>query len=89
MRAADFGHVIQTQPEGLAGIAQRRQPRTECFLQWFGERDGLPRGPPPEVVSGPGGIGLWAANHCKTCSAGKVETCHEGIAAGCEFSTPA
>ena len=83
------GHFIQTQPEGLAGIAQRRQPRTECFLQWFGERDGHPRGPPSEVVSNRDGIGLRAANHCKICSAGKMETCHQRIAAGREFSTPA
>ena len=32
---------------------------------------------------------LRTANHCKICSVGKVETCHERIAAGCEFSTPA
>ena len=83
------GHVIQTQPEGLAGIAQRRQPSTECFLQWFGERDGHPRGPPSEVVSNRDGFGLQAANHCKICSAGKVETCHQRISASCDFSTPA
>ena len=61
----------------------------KALLQWFGERDGLPCGPPVEVVSGRGGIGLRAANRCKPYSAGKVETCHERIAEGCEFTTPA
>ena len=83
------GHLIQTRPEGLAGIARRRQPPTVRFRYWFGERDGHPRGPPSEVVFNRDGIGLRAANHCKNCSAGKMETCHRRIAAGCDFSTPA
>ena len=70
-----------------------RHPRGHTACRAHGARatprvDGFPRGLPSEFVSGRNGIGLRAVNHCKIYSVGKVETCHERIAAGCEFSTP-
>ena len=75
-----FGHVMQMQPEGPAGIAQRRQPRAEHFLQWFGERDGHPRGPPSEVVSNRDGLASGRRITARLAPSGRSRRATKGLA---------